>query len=96
MLDRLDDHRPQDRFSSGPFTSIATCALAYIAYEVNIKYLTEGRLDIWLNGYGGVDNNLAGLMLAVGVPLSLFVLGRHEAVVSMDLPGLRSAQSFTR
>ena len=51
---------------------IATCALAYIAYEVNIKYLTEGRLDIWLNGYGGVDNNGAGLMLAVGVPLSFF------------------------
>jgi probable O-glycosylation ligase (exosortase A-associated) len=51
---------------------ITTCSLAYIAYEVNIKYLTEGRMDIWLNGYGGVDNNGAGLMLAVGVPLSLF------------------------
>ena len=51
---------------------ITTCALAYIAYEVNIKYLTEGRLDIWLNGYGGVDNNGAGLMLAIGVPLSVF------------------------
>jgi len=51
---------------------IATWSLAYIAYEVNIKYLTEGRMDIYLNGYGGVDNNGAGLMLAIGVPLALF------------------------
>ena len=48
----------------------ATC-LCYIAYEVNILYLTQGRLDIFHVGYGGLDNNGAGLMLAMGVPLCI-------------------------
>jgi probable O-glycosylation ligase (exosortase A-associated) len=51
---------------------LATIALVYIAYEVNFLYLTERRLDIYRNGYGGLDNNGAGLMLAMGLPLTIY------------------------
>jgi probable O-glycosylation ligase (exosortase A-associated) len=46
--------------------------LGYIAYEVNINYLLKGYLGIFHNGYAGLDNNGAGLMLATGVPLCYF------------------------
>lgn len=49
----------------------ATLVLIYIAYEVNSLYLFNGRLDLYHRGYGGLDNNGAGLMLAMGVPLAL-------------------------
>lgn len=45
-------------------------AMAYIAWEVNYLYLLEGRLDIFHKGYGGLDNNGAGLMLAMSLPLA--------------------------
>lgn len=51
---------------------VATAALAYIAYEINALYVFQGRLDVWKNGYGGLDNNGAGLMLAMGVPLAIY------------------------
>jgi probable O-glycosylation ligase (exosortase A-associated) len=51
---------------------VATAALLYIAYEVNVLYLVDGRLDIYKNGYGGLDNNGAALMLAMGVPMSIY------------------------
>jgi probable O-glycosylation ligase (exosortase A-associated) len=47
-------------------------ALAYIAWEMNVLYLTTGRLDIARRGFAGLDNNGAGLMLALGVPLCYF------------------------
>lgn len=50
----------------------AALALGYIAYEVNFLYLMNGRLDIYHSGFGGLDNNGAGLMLAMGVPLCYF------------------------
>ena len=49
----------------------ATAALVYIAYEVNFLYFVDARLDIYRSGYGGLDNNGAGLMLAMGVPLAI-------------------------
>lgn len=52
--------------------ALAALSLAYIAYEVNYLYLREGRLDIFHSGYGGLDNNGAGLMLAMGVPLCIY------------------------
>jgi probable O-glycosylation ligase (exosortase A-associated) len=52
---------------------IAAGALGYIAYEVNFLYLSVGYLGIYHNGYGGLDNNGAGLMLAMAVPLCLFI-----------------------
>jgi probable O-glycosylation ligase (exosortase A-associated) len=50
---------------------VVTCSLIYIAWEINIMYLLEGRMDIYHRGYGGLDNNGAGLMLAMGVPLAI-------------------------
>jgi probable O-glycosylation ligase (exosortase A-associated) len=49
----------------------ATGTLIYIAYEVNSLYLFDRRLDIFHHGYGGLDNNGAGLMLAMAVPLAV-------------------------
>jgi probable O-glycosylation ligase (exosortase A-associated) len=46
--------------------------LAYVGYEVNFAYFSTGRLYIYHNGYGGLDNNGAGLMLATGVPICWF------------------------
>ncbi|MFI4983399.1 MAG: O-antigen ligase family protein, partial [Nevskiales bacterium] len=47
-------------------------SLGYIAYEINALYLTQGFLGIQRDGYGGFDNNVAGLMLAMGVPMCYF------------------------
>lgn len=47
--------------------------LGYIAYEVNFLYVVHHYLGIQRNGYGGLDNNGAGLMLAMGVPLCWFI-----------------------
>ena len=52
---------------------LAAIALGYVAYEVNFAYLASGYMGIYFNGYGGLDNNGAGLMLAMGVPLCLFI-----------------------
>jgi probable O-glycosylation ligase (exosortase A-associated) len=47
--------------------------LGYIAYEVNSVYFFQGGyITIYRRGYGGLDNNGAGLMLAMGVPLCFF------------------------
>ncbi len=51
---------------------VATLALAYIGYEVNSLYVFQRRMDIWHSGYGGLDNNGAGLMLAMGIPLAVY------------------------
>jgi probable O-glycosylation ligase (exosortase A-associated) len=51
---------------------IAAAALGYLGYEINAAYLEYHRITIYDNGYGGLDNNGAGLMLAMGVPLCLF------------------------
>ena len=53
--------------------SMTALALGYIAYEINYLYLVNSYLGIQRNGYGGLDNNGAGLMLAMGVPLCYFV-----------------------
>ena len=42
--------------------------LTYLVYEVNSLYLFSGRLDVYHFGYGGLDNNGAGLMLAMVLP----------------------------
>ncbi len=55
-------------------TATALC-LGYIAYEINYLYLfQDARLDVFHYGYGGLDNNGAGLMLAMGLPL-VYALG---------------------
>ena len=32
----------------------------------------QGRLDVYNRGYGGLDNNGAGLMLAMGIPMAVY------------------------
>lgn len=44
--------------------------IGYVAWEVNSLYLVEGRLDIFHYGYGGLDNNGAGLLLAMVMPFA--------------------------
>jgi len=51
----------------------AALSLGYIAYEVNSIYFSGGGIAISRNGYGGLDNNGAGLMLAMGLPLCLVI-----------------------
>jgi len=52
---------------------IITLALCYIAYEINYIYLFQGHYTyIYRRGYGGLDNNGAALMLAMGVPLCIY------------------------
>jgi len=51
---------------------LTALALGYISYEVNYHYIVNHYLGIYRNGYGGLDNNGAGLMLAMGVPLCYF------------------------
>ena len=55
--------------------------LGYIAYEVNFLYLAYHYLGIWRSGYGGLDNNGAGLMLAMGTSAPfLSVLSSADSV----------------
>ena len=44
--------------------------IGYAAWDINAKYFLDGRLDIYHYGYGGLDNNGAGLMLAMGIPFA--------------------------
>ena len=41
-------------------------------------YLVNNYLGIYLNGYGGLDNNGAGLMLAMAVPVCVFIWESHH------------------
>jgi probable O-glycosylation ligase (exosortase A-associated) len=54
---------------------MAVIALAdvYVAYEMNANYLKFGKNIIHTHGYGGLDNNGAGLMLSMGIPLCYFL-----------------------
>jgi probable O-glycosylation ligase (exosortase A-associated) len=51
---------------------IAALSLGYLAYEINVTYFEYRLITIYDRGYGGLDNNGAGLMLAMGVPLCIF------------------------
>jgi probable O-glycosylation ligase (exosortase A-associated) len=46
--------------------------LAYIAVEMNDLYFRYQYLYIYRRGYCGLDNNGAGLMLAMGVPMCFY------------------------
>jgi probable O-glycosylation ligase (exosortase A-associated) len=52
---------------------VAALALVYIAYEVNHLYFRAGDIRIARDGYGGMDNNGAALMLAMGVPVCILL-----------------------
>ncbi len=50
--------------------SMIMVTIGYVAWEINYLYLVENRLDIYHHGYGGLDNNGAGLMLAMCIPFA--------------------------
>jgi probable O-glycosylation ligase (exosortase A-associated) len=52
---------------------VAAFAVCYVAYDVNFLYLQTRYISILHNGHGGLDNNGAGLMLAMAVPLCLYI-----------------------
>ena len=73
---------------------LTALSLGYIAYEINFLYLVNGRLDIYHRGYGGVDNNGAGLMLAVGVPLCVYAWqGRRRSGAGPSSASCRSCST---
>jgi probable O-glycosylation ligase (exosortase A-associated) len=49
---------------------VVLLTIGFVAYEVNYLYFIDGRLDIHRYGFGGLDNNGAGLLLAMGAPLA--------------------------
>ena len=51
---------------------MACVTMVYLAYEVNFQYLVTRYLGVYHNGLGGYDNNGAGLMLAMTIPLCYF------------------------
>jgi probable O-glycosylation ligase (exosortase A-associated) len=61
------------RFGQVWFLYVLTAVtLIYISYEMNYLYLVNGYLAIYRRGFGGLDNNGAALMLAMGAPMCLF------------------------
>ena len=54
---------------------VAVVALsdAFVAFEANMTYFRFRYNTIQRNGFGGLDNNGAGLMLAMGIPLCYFL-----------------------
>lgn len=83
---------------------LITLALAdiYIAWEINFFYFSTGYMYLQQNGFGGLDNNGAGLMLAMGIPLCYFLwegtVGKVRWVFLMAMPVLAHAVmlSFSR
>jgi probable O-glycosylation ligase (exosortase A-associated) len=51
---------------------MTAASLGYIAYEANYKYLVDGLMTIRTHGFAEYDNNGAGIMLAMGVPVCWF------------------------
>jgi probable O-glycosylation ligase (exosortase A-associated) len=51
-------------------TAMILVFVGYVAWEINSLYLFDNRLDIFHHGFGGLDNNGAGLMIAMGVPIA--------------------------
>lgn len=49
---------------------VVFAAIGYIGWEMNFLYFVDGRMDIYHNGFGGLDNNGAGLLLSMGLPFA--------------------------
>jgi len=47
-------------------------SLTYLVLEMHLRYLLQGRLDLYHYGYGGLDNNGAGLLIAMVIPFCYF------------------------
>jgi probable O-glycosylation ligase (exosortase A-associated) len=51
---------------------VVACGLFFVAFELNMIYFQTRRLTIARDGFAGLDNNGAGLLIALGVPLCFF------------------------
>ena len=51
---------------------VMALSVAYIAVDLVHLYVTTGRLALVKDGFAGLDNNGAALMLAMGIPLCYF------------------------
>ncbi|MFW6336677.1 MAG: O-antigen ligase family protein [Phycisphaeraceae bacterium] len=50
---------------------MVTLVMAYVAWSVNRNYFfSDYQMRLYEHGYGGYDNNGAGLLLAVGLPMA--------------------------
>lgn len=76
------------------FLVVAGC-LSYVALEVNEIYLQSGRNYLAINGFANLDNNGAGLMLAMGFPLCVYAWDgiRHWVRWVFPLGGLLIAHA---
>lgn len=57
------------------FAWIVTLCFGYLAFNLNERYL-EYPAFLYFMGWGGIDNNGAGMIMVIGVPLTLF-MGLH-------------------
>jgi len=54
-------------------------SLIYIIYTINYEYVIEGRLNIMLSGFAGLDNNGTGLRVALVLPFCYYLfLAEHR------------------
>lgn len=51
---------------------VAAFSEGYIGWEANMLYLQRGGFNIRVHGFGYYDNNGAGLIFAMGIPLCFF------------------------
>jgi len=54
--------------------------IGYIAFDVNMRYLFDGKLQIQSDGYGGLDNNGAAILLAIGIPPCIFAWEKYRGI----------------
>ncbi|MEM6332356.1 MAG: O-antigen ligase family protein [Planctomycetota bacterium] len=52
--------------------------LGYVAYHINSLYYFSGRLDVLHHGFGGLDNNGAALILALGITFAYAAFGYRD------------------
>lgn len=57
------------------FAWVITLCFGYLAFNLNQQYL-DYPMSLYLNGFGGIDNNGAAMIMVLGVPLTLF-MGLH-------------------
>jgi hypothetical protein len=57
------------------FAWVITLSFGYLAYSLNERYLEYPPFLLFM-GWGGIDNNGAGMIMVMGVPLTLF-MGLH-------------------
>ena len=60
------------------FAWVITLTLVFLAFNFNDLYL-QSNLYLWINGWGGVDNNGVAMIMVMSVPV-MFFMGIHAPV----------------